>query len=100
MNPHFRQAHPLRIQAPGLTYHVTARGNGRMAPWTRSTDTMNVFAPEQQEIIAFLSSLVLFPPDDTASNLDPGDPTGPGFPQFGHGSIRLTVLFNDPTKVE
>jgi hypothetical protein len=56
--------------------------------------------PKQQEIIAFLSSLVLFPPDDTASNLDPGDPTRPGFPQFGHGSIRLTVLFNDPTKVE
>jgi hypothetical protein len=56
--------------------------------------------PKQQEIIAFLNSLVLFPPDDTASNLDPGDPSAPGFPQFRHGSIRLTVLFNNPTKVE
>jgi hypothetical protein len=43
---------------------------------------------------------VLFPPDDTASNLDPGDPSAPSFPQFGHGSIKLTVLFNDPTDRE
>ncbi len=48
----------------------------------------------------FLNSLVLFPPDDTASNLDPGDPTKNYFPQFGHGSIKLTVLFNDPTDPE
>jgi hypothetical protein len=45
---------------------------------------------------AFLNSLVLFPPDDTASTLDPGNPATPNFPQAGHGSIRLTVLFNDP----
>jgi len=51
-------------------------------------------------LLAFLNSLVLFPPDDTASNLDPGDRTTPGFPQFGHGSIKLTVLFNDPTDRE
>lgn len=50
--------------------------------------------------LAFLDSLVLFPPDDTASNLDPGDPAAPGFPQLRHGSIRLTTLFNDPTDVE
>ena len=56
--------------------------------------------PRQQRVIAFLNSLVLFPPDDTASNLDPGDPSTPGFPQFGHGSIRLTVLFNNPMKIE
>jgi hypothetical protein len=49
---------------------------------------------------AFLNSLVLFPPDDTASNLDPADPTKNNFPQFGHGSIRLTVLFNDPSDPE
>jgi hypothetical protein len=55
---------------------------------------------EQNQVIAFLNSLVLFPPDDTASNLDPGDPTRAGFPQFGHGSIRLTVLFNNPLRIE
>lgn len=57
-------------------------------------------ASKQQEVIAFLNSLILFPPDDTASNLDPGDPATRGFPQFGHGSIRLSVLFNNPFRVE
>jgi cytochrome c2 len=55
---------------------------------------------EQVALQTFLNSLLLFPPDDTASNLDPGDPTKPNFPQFGHGSIKLTVLFNDPTDPE
>jgi hypothetical protein len=57
-------------------------------------------AKEQQQILAFLNSLILFPPDDTASNLDPGDPSRSGFPQYGHGSIRLTVLFNNPARIE
>jgi hypothetical protein len=47
-------------------------------------------------VVEFLNSMVLFPPDDTASNLDPGNPSDPDFPQSGHGSIKLTVLFNDP----
>jgi len=57
-------------------------------------------AADKDRLLAFLGSLVLFPPDDTASDLDPGDPSTPGFPQFGHGSIKLTVLFNDPTDLE
>jgi len=55
---------------------------------------------EQVALQTFLNSLVLFPPDDTASNLDPGDSTRTGFPQYGHGSIKLTVLFNDPADPE
>jgi hypothetical protein len=55
---------------------------------------------DQSDLITFLNSLVLFPPDDTASTLDPADPTKTNFPQFGHGSIKLTVLFNDPTDLE
>lgn len=55
---------------------------------------------QQQKVISFLNSLVIFPPDDTASNLDPGDRSAPGFPQFRHGSIRLTGLFNDPSVIE
>jgi hypothetical protein len=51
---------------------------------------------QQGYVVDFLNSLVLFPPDDTASNLSPGDRTTAGFPQYGHGSIRLTTLFNDP----
>ena len=50
----------------------------------------------KSEIIAFLRSLILFPPDSTASNLNPGDPTTVGFPQFGHGSINLGALFQTP----
>lgn len=51
-------------------------------------------------VLEFLNTLVLFPPDDTASNLDPGDPAAVGYPQRGHGSIKLTVLFNDPNDAE
>jgi len=57
-------------------------------------------ANDQNAMLTFLNSLVLFPPDDTASNLDPADPTKTNFPQFGHGSIKLTVLFNDPSDLE
>jgi len=54
----------------------------------------------QRDLQDFLSSLVLFPPDDTASSLDPGNRNAPGFPQAGHGSIKLTVLFNDTKVIE
>jgi hypothetical protein len=56
--------------------------------------------PRQERLLRFLESLILFPPDDTSSNLNPGDPSTPGYPQFGHGSINLAVLFNDPRRVE
>jgi hypothetical protein len=51
-------------------------------------------------VIAFLNSLVVFPPDDTASNLDPGDANDDYYPQSGHGSIKLGTLFNDPSDPE
>jgi len=58
-------------------------------------------APEKRALLlTFLGSLVLFPPDDTASNLDPGDPTDPDFPQRGHGAIDLSVLFVNPADKE
>jgi hypothetical protein len=37
---------------------------------------------------------------DTASNLDPAEPSDPEFPQSRHGSIKLGVLFNDPDDPE
>lgn len=55
---------------------------------------------KQGHILDFLESLVLFPPDDTASNLNPGDPREPNFPQKGHGNIALPTLFNDPNDLE
>jgi hypothetical protein len=51
-------------------------------------------------MLAFLGSLILFPPDDTASTLDPGDRSATGFPQYRHGSIKLTVLFNSRAIIE
>jgi hypothetical protein len=69
-----------------------------------ATNERNAFAalPESSKnaIFEFLNALVLFPPDDTASNLDPGNPGAPGFPQRGHGSINLSVLFNNPNERE
>jgi hypothetical protein len=52
---------------------------------------------DQQKIIAFLNTLVLFPPDDTASTLNPGMPGTPD-PQTPsqHGSINLGALFQIP----
>jgi cytochrome c2 len=55
---------------------------------------------DRAAVLAFLGSLVLFPPDDTASNLDPGSRSASGFPQHGHGSIKLSALFNDPSDPE
>lgn len=54
----------------------------------------------QSAVRTFLESLVLFPPDDTASNLDPGDRDASDFPQRAHGSIRLPGLFLDPEEAE
>lgn len=48
----------------------------------------------QRKIQEFLGTLVLFPPDDTASNLNPGNPNAAD-PQnpANHGSINLGALF-------
>lgn len=48
----------------------------------------------QHKILEFLGTLLLFPPDDTASNLNPGNP-GTDDPQTPsqHGSIALSALF-------
>jgi len=55
---------------------------------------------DRSAVIEFLNSLIIFPPDDTASNLNPGNRNDAYYPQSGHGSIRLPVLFNDPSDPE
>jgi hypothetical protein len=57
-------------------------------------------AAQKTTVEKYLNSLVLFPPDDTASTLDPGNPAAANFPQAGHGSIRLGALFNNPADPE
>jgi mono/diheme cytochrome c family protein len=77
---------------------VTLRHGGEAQA---SRDAFARLNPRQRgAILAFLQSLVLFPPDDTASTLDPGDRTGMGYPQGAHGSIKLAALFNDPADRE
>jgi cytochrome c553 len=55
---------------------------------------------DQRAIVAFLNTLVLFSPPDTASNLEHSNPSDPNFPLHGHGSINLSVLFNTPSEKE
>ena len=56
---------------------------------------VNLRGEDQRKITEFLQTLVLFPPDDTASNLNAGDPND----HFGiqdpsvHGTINLGALF-------
>jgi len=53
----------------------------------------------QRKIKEFLGTLIIFPPDDTASNLNPGVP-GTNNPQdpAEHGSINLGALFQIPSE--
>ena len=51
---------------------------------------------DRNAIIAFLNTLVLFPPDDTASNLNAGDKSGNPQDPANHGNINLGALFQIP----
>jgi hypothetical protein len=55
---------------------------------------------DQFAVQEFLRSLIIFAPDDTASNLQPANPAAANFPQIGHGAFALTVLFNNPNELE
>ena len=48
---------------------------------------------DQRMVIEYLQTLVLFPPDDTASNLNPGDYEISYQDPAGHGTINLGALF-------
>jgi hypothetical protein len=80
-----------------LTEAILRHGGEAQAALDRFAE---LSATDRRKILDFLGSLVLFPPDDTASNLDPGDLGASGFPQHQHGSIKLTVLFNDQADLE
>lgn len=77
---------------------VILRHGGEAEQSKRRFDRLNAIM--QGRILAFLESLVLFPPPHTASNLNPANPGASGFPQYGHGSIDLSALFNDSTDKE
>lgn len=56
-------------------------------------------ADNRRLVREFLETLVLFPPDDTTSNLNPGNPNtnNPQNPAE-HGSINRGVLFQIPSE--
>jgi Di-haem oxidoreductase, putative peroxidase len=90
---------PYGHDGRSMTLNDVILRHGGEAQTARNNFT-SLSSSSRRQIIDFLNSLSLFPPDDTASNLDPGDRTAVGYPQFGHGSIRLGALFNDPTDPE
>lgn len=51
---------------------------------------------DREAILSFLRSLVLFPPDDTASDLNPGNPEGDPQDPADHGNIALPALYQLP----
>lgn len=86
----------------GRSMHLTdvILRHGGEAQSARDNFAARISRNKQKDILEFLNSLILFPPDDTASNLDPGDRSHPNFPQYGQGSIKLGVLFNNPNDPE
>jgi hypothetical protein len=61
---------------------------------TRSRDAFaQLRDDERRKIFEFLDTLILFPPDDTASNLNPGVPGSDPQQPANHGSIHLGALF-------
>jgi hypothetical protein len=77
---------------------VILRHGGEAEASRRSFDALS--DEQEADLLVFLGSLVLFPPDHTASNLDPGNPSAPAYPTRGQGSIKLGALFNDPADPE
>ena len=75
----------------GTLDDVILRHGGEALASRNGYVALPVFA--QTWLQTFLRTLVLFGPDDTASNLAPTAPTTAGYPQIGHGSINLGAIF-------
>jgi hypothetical protein len=75
----------------GTLDDVILRHGGEASAARASYVALPPFA--QVWVQTFLRTLVLFGPDDTASNLTGAAPATPGYPQIGHGSINLGAIF-------
>ncbi len=75
---------------------VIRRHSGEAARVTQAYERLS--ENDRDVIIDFLESLVLFPPDDTASNLNPGNPGGDLQLPADHGNINLGLLFQVPAE--
>ena len=87
---------PYGHDGRSVTLDAVIRRHGGEA--TRVTDAYRRLDDNSRSmVLEFLQTLVLFPPDDTASNLNPGDPASQD-PQnpANHGNINLGALFQIP----
>lgn len=78
--------------------NVIARHGGEAAQ--SRANFQNLSEAKQRAVLDFLGTLQLFAPEDTASNLNPKNPADPNYPRRGHGSIKLSPLFNNPAEPE
>ncbi|MFP3938750.1 MAG: di-heme oxidoredictase family protein [Thermoanaerobaculia bacterium] len=85
---------PYGHDGRSMTLDAVIRRHGGEAQASRDAYVNKLKEEDRMAIRAFLNTLVLFPPDDTASNLNPGDPDAAD-PQdpANHGSINLGALF-------
>jgi hypothetical protein len=90
---------PYGHDGRSMTLHDVILRHGGEAQASRDAYTA-LGRLDRQDMLEFLNSLILFPPDHTASNLNPANRSAAGFPQRGHGSISLTVLFQNPADPE
>lgn len=67
---------------------------------TARNNFANASDKTRHAILAYLNTLILFGPDETASTLQPKNETDPLFPIRGQGAIALTPLFNNPNDPE
>lgn len=90
---------PYGHDGRSINLDTVIRRHGGAALTARNTYTQLTRA-NQRRLRAFLDTLVIFGPPDTASNLDPANPMAADYPQRGHGSIDLSPLFNNPADKE
>lgn len=87
---------PYGHDGRSINLDVVIRRHGGEAVNSRQ-NYVNLSDNDRRQVREFLETLVLFPPDDTASNLNTGNPntTNPQSPAE-HGSIFLPALFQIP----
>ena len=84
-------------RSPNLEDVILRHGG---AAQTQRDAFANLGRVQKSLLVDFLQSLILFPPDDTASNTSPINVAADHYPQNGHGAIAVTPLFNNPADVE
>jgi hypothetical protein len=90
---------PYGHDGRSLTLRNVIERHGGEAAQSRA-NFQSLSEAKQRALLDFLGTLQLFSPDDTASNLNPKNPADPNYPRRGHGSIKLSPLFNNPLDPE